>query len=607
MTYTATYSPEDNKLRLYASARLDPETYQRVKGAGFAWAPKQDLFAAAWSPGRADLCEELAGEIEDEDRSLVERAEDRAERFEGYSEKRAAESAAAHRAVSAIADHIPMGQPILVGHHSEKHARKDAEKIHNGMAKAVRCWDTARYWEQRAAGAVAAAKYKERPDVRARRIKTIEADLRKRQRSIVDTEQAIRRWELVDNEDPWKVLEDGSKPTREQRAQTIANLCWLTCVDNWTAHDVLKPDGERWGGCPAWTVDQVLEVARKQYPGTLAYYRRWVEHYENRLSYERAMLAESGGTAADRKAPEKGGAVRSWVGGRGANGAWSTVVKVNQISVTLRDTWGNGGADFTRTVPFDKLGAIMTKAEVDEARAAGRMINETTRGFQILEPTAEAPKVAAPEPESPEVEAMRESLRQGVQVVTAPALFPTPAAVVRRMIELADLQPGEPILEPSAGTGAIIKEIIDACDTEIVAYEINPKLCAGLEKFPSYRLKAFCRDFLDVTDYQGCFARVLMNPPFDHGADIKHIRHALTFLKPGGRLVAICANGPRQAAAFRDEAEHWEELDAGTFAGTNVRAAIVVLDVAEVAVPEPISTQTTTQTTTQSVRQLSLF
>ena len=35
-TITATYSPEDNKLRIYASQRLDRETYERVKAAGFA-------------------------------------------------------------------------------------------------------------------------------------------------------------------------------------------------------------------------------------------------------------------------------------------------------------------------------------------------------------------------------------------------------------------------------------------------------------------------------------------------------------------------------------------------------------------------------------------
>ncbi len=43
---TATYSPEDNKLRLYPSCRLDSETYARVKAAGFRWAPKQELFVA---------------------------------------------------------------------------------------------------------------------------------------------------------------------------------------------------------------------------------------------------------------------------------------------------------------------------------------------------------------------------------------------------------------------------------------------------------------------------------------------------------------------------------------------------------------------------------
>ena len=77
MSYTATYSPEDNKLRLYSTTRLDSETYARVKAAGFIWAPKQDLFVAPmWTPSREDLLIELVGEIEDEDRSLVDRAED---------------------------------------------------------------------------------------------------------------------------------------------------------------------------------------------------------------------------------------------------------------------------------------------------------------------------------------------------------------------------------------------------------------------------------------------------------------------------------------------------------------------------------------------------
>jgi len=180
---TGTYSPEDNKLRLYAGTRLDPETYARVRAAGFIWAPKQSLFVApAWSPSREDLLLELCGEIGDEDTSLVERQEQRAERFGEYSESRAEDAEQARRAVSAIADNIPFGQPILVGHHSERHARKDAERIENGMRRAVKMWETSKYWQDRAAGAIRHAKYKELPAVRARRIKGIEADKRKEER-----------------------------------------------------------------------------------------------------------------------------------------------------------------------------------------------------------------------------------------------------------------------------------------------------------------------------------------------------------------------------------------------------------------------------------------
>jgi hypothetical protein len=42
--------------------------------------------------------------------------------------------------------------------------------------KAVQLWRTSEHWKRRAAGALRHAKYKERPDVRARRIKAIEAE-----------------------------------------------------------------------------------------------------------------------------------------------------------------------------------------------------------------------------------------------------------------------------------------------------------------------------------------------------------------------------------------------------------------------------------------------
>ncbi|HHR1292681.1 TPA: DUF3560 domain-containing protein, partial [Klebsiella pneumoniae] len=92
-TYRETYSPDDNKLRLYASLRLDEETYSLINKAGFRWAPKQELFVApAWTPGREDVLLSLAGDIEDEDSTLFDRQEQRAGRFSDYSDRRAVES-----------------------------------------------------------------------------------------------------------------------------------------------------------------------------------------------------------------------------------------------------------------------------------------------------------------------------------------------------------------------------------------------------------------------------------------------------------------------------------------------------------------------------------
>jgi hypothetical protein len=66
-----------------------------------------------------------------------ERKEARIEKRLDWAAGREAKAAAKFDMVHRLADSIPLGQPILVGHHSERHARKDAERIHNGMAAAV--------------------------------------------------------------------------------------------------------------------------------------------------------------------------------------------------------------------------------------------------------------------------------------------------------------------------------------------------------------------------------------------------------------------------------------------------------------------------------------
>lgn len=611
ITFTATYSPDDNKLRLSASQRLDAATYARVKAHGFKWAPKQEQFIAPmWTPERAALCEELAGEIGDEDSSLAERAEDRAERFEGYSQNRAEDAERAAAAVKSLADDIPLGQPILVGHHSEKRARKDAERIEAGMRRAVNAWKTSEYWTRRAAAALAHAQYKERPDVRARRIARIEADLRKAEKATKQAEAGALAWVT-----PWERMKkaDGTRPTpreavvflanRDQGARYYSNSYarpsgYVGPISLWEAAGG-NIDGEDPERRAIATVDEICARAIEGHRATVAHYAPWIEHYNFRLSYERAMLAADGGTVADQTGPEVGGAVRCiWA----PRGGWAYIVKVNKVTVGVRHQWNAGGRVFVQNVEKSKLREIMTRAQVEEARAAGRLVeSEAGLGFYLAEPKPtegpQEPSAPAPEPKpaAADFEAMAATLKAGgVQVVAAPQLFPTPRDLAERVAREADIQPGHAVLEPSAGLGALIGAAGAAWHANggrMVAVEIDARLCEHLRReFPLTTVH--CADFLKVSPVSlsnqweppALFDRIIMNPPFSGAADVRHILHARQFLKPGGRIVAICANGPRQGDALRELAErsggYFEPLPAGSFeaSGTNVNAALCVIE-----------------------------
>lgn len=66
-----------------------------------------------------------------------ERRERRASRLRGWADSRDIKSAASFAQVDRIADGIPMGQPILLGHHSEGRARRDQDRIHSGMRAGI--------------------------------------------------------------------------------------------------------------------------------------------------------------------------------------------------------------------------------------------------------------------------------------------------------------------------------------------------------------------------------------------------------------------------------------------------------------------------------------
>lgn len=131
--------------------------------------------------------------------------------------------------------------------------------------------------------------------------------------------------------------------------------------------------------------------------------------------------------------------------------------------------------------------------------------------------------------------------------------FPTPPEVVSVLLDLADVQAGMAVLEPSAGHGAIAR----AC-AEVGAHVDCIELMAANAEIlrADERLCVREVDFMSVPVVQG-YDRVVMNPPFLKQADIKHVAHAHQFLKPGGRLVAVMSAGVtfrenKLTTSFRD-------------------------------------------------------
>jgi protein-L-isoaspartate O-methyltransferase len=637
----ATYSPEDNKIRIYPDAeRLPDYHYEILKAAGYKWAPQQKIFIAPmWTPDREDAAMALVDDIGDEDTSLAERAEDRAERFGQYAEDRAADALAYKSSLSSVMENTPPGQPVTVGHHSPRHANQNAEKIAATMRRAVKLWDESAYWSRRAAAAIRHAKYKELPGVRQRRIKGLEADYRKMQRFIDEAEAGYKAWTHPD--------------MTPQRARYNANYHNVVIAPHpkivgskLSAYDILAADrspGHYSESYPAMSIQEIAEKAaaawRKAADDT-----RWRDHYANRIAYEKAMLDEQGGSAGDKWTFEVGGKVLY-------QDTWYTILRVNPGSVSIAGGYTGGKLDHSRisgyTPPDAETAAKakqvtklpplcnypgdgfkhMTRAELDASRkhytpykieripatekhgshrvpcvsdgkwgVVGVYVTDEKRkdpprpskseNKVDLSPKRDIESISprqqsAPTEEQKEMDAIKSSLAAGVQTVVANQLFPTPPGICRMMVDAANISPDHRILEPSAGTGNLLRAITASVGTacELVAVEISPRLASGLEAAGASSVVV--GDFLEQNETIGKFDRIVMNPPFENGSDIKHINHAIKHLKPGGRLVAICANGPRQREAFEAIASEWIPLPPDSFksSGTSVSTVMLVLDI----------------------------
>lgn len=325
-TGLATYSPEDNKLRLYVG-RVPREEYLKLRAEGWVALHKQREtgggdFAATWTPQRRDTALSYAESIEDEDRGPEERAADRAERFGGYRDKRADEAGAA-------ADKYESG-PTAHGYQSEARAERAAARHDRQGAGAVDLWSKAEYWQRRTAGVISHALYKSSPGVRMGRIKTLEADLRKVRSELEAYAARFAKWREV------AAMTDAAKQLQ------VANiLAGYEHGDFTHPHTGKEVSLYRIAETEGVTGAQVAEIWLKD-RGEPATETDWTRHLTLRLAYENQMLEAQGGRAAFVEIIPGG-----WLGSH-------QIQKVNKSSVTGRvvsvavkvatngrDRWGN--------------------------------------------------------------------------------------------------------------------------------------------------------------------------------------------------------------------------------------------------------------------------
>ncbi|MFC8671535.1 hypothetical protein ACFUEN_02530 [Streptomyces griseorubiginosus] len=169
--------------------------------------------------------------------------------------------------------------------------------------------------------------------------------------------------------------------------------------------------------------------------------------------------------------------------------------------------------------------------------------------------------------------------------------FPTPNPLVEQLLDLAELEAGCDVLEPSAGRGAIA-EAAAARGAVVDCIEVGTARAEHI-RGGGYACEVTNADFLTV-QVERHYQRVIMNPPFADRQDIRHVQRALRFVKPGGLVVAVMLGSlsfrtDRLTQDFRARVQEARgtitDLPDDAFPDVGVRTVIAVIPVREAAPP----------------------
>jgi len=166
--------------------------------------------------------------------------------------------------------------------------------------------------------------------------------------------------------------------------------------------------------------------------------------------------------------------------------------------------------------------------------------------------------------------------------------FPTPEPVGLKMVQLANIDVGEKMLEPSAGHGAVARFFPEYTDRTLIEPSTELASRAGIVAVGAKVINDRFESLNIVNKYDG----IVMNPPYGSGGKtaMDHVTKAMKHLRNGGRIVALIPTGPSADRRFDDMMESDDakgiylaaniKLPQVTFekAGTGVMTRIVVLE-----------------------------
>lgn len=321
----------------------DPRPHQQVlKNAGFTYRRtpgwfirnSRDKNAQQWRIDRAaqglrDAGFDVEVEIDNERRSTADieadRVERNADRVDALGEKAVRKDTEADTTLARareLGDQIPLGQPILVGHHSEKRHRAHLAKVDRTYGKAFEAHNEAKDAARKAKAAEGNQRQHESLGTTLRRIQRLEAEQRDIGRKLADCTVSGRS------------LKEGS-----DRTSITCPACYkeVATTERDDGSRVVDAHG---GATGDWRVDLLgrQEVNAEQ----IAY---WKTHV--------ASLQETGVKVWGPDDFVKGDLIKYWGGTR-------EVVRVNKKSLSVKTEYS-----WTDKVPYDKVAGRYEKQTDD--------------------------------------------------------------------------------------------------------------------------------------------------------------------------------------------------------------------------------------------------